>query len=109
VFYAASLPAEIEFDSVPFTDVQMRQLTFTWLQPVIDDTTMLPVDSYKVYWDAGYILEGDFVFLAEISAYDHYFFTTSDDLMPGHFYKFQVTAVNMIGEGVMSQVIGHYA
>lgn len=87
-FYAAALPEEIEFDSVIFTDVQMKQLTFTWLQPEIELTSMLPVNSYRVYWDAGYILEGDFVFLAEITAYDHYFFTTSDDLMPGMYYKF---------------------
>lgn len=70
---------------------------------------MLPVDKYNVYWDAGYILEGDFVLLAEIKAFDQFFFTTDDTLMPGMYYKFQVSAVNQIGEGALSEVAGHFA
>jgi hypothetical protein len=29
--------------------------------------------------------------------------------MPGTFYSFQVSAVNAIGEGVLSDVISHFA
>lgn len=35
---------------------------------------MLPIDSYKVYWDAGYLLQGRFELLATINSYDHYFY-----------------------------------
>jgi hypothetical protein len=59
---------------------------------------MLPIDAYNVYWDAGYILEGQFKLLATIDSYDHYFYEALD-LVPGAYYSFQVSAVNEIGEG----------
>lgn len=56
------------------------------MQPLIDEATMLPIDSYRVYWDAGYLLEDNYVLLSEITAYDHYFYKTDDDLIAGTFY-----------------------
>lgn len=67
---------------------------------------MLPISAYIVYWDAGYLL--DFVKLAEVDSYDHYFFE-AEFLTPGVFYSFKVTAVNQVGESLVSQVVSHYA
>jgi hypothetical protein len=69
---------------------------------------MLQIDSYKVYWDAGYILEGEYELLATINAFDHYFYTAMD-LTSGTYYSFQISSVNEIGEGELSDVISHYA
>jgi hypothetical protein len=69
---------------------------------------MLPIDSYKVYWDAGYILEGEFELLSTINSFDHYFYAAID-LTPGTYYSFQISAVNEIGEGELSEVVSHYA
>lgn len=85
-FYAAALPEQIQFDSLVFTDISQQSLTFEWMQPLIDEATMLPIDSYRVYWDAGYLLEDNYVLLSEITAYDHYFYKTDDDLIAGTFY-----------------------
>jgi predicted phage tail protein len=70
VFYAASLPEQITFPSTIFTGIEKVSLTFTWNQPVIDSTTMIAIDSYNVYWDAGYLLSGDFELIAQINSYD---------------------------------------
>jgi hypothetical protein len=69
---------------------------------------MLPIDSYLVYWDAGYILEGEFELLATINSFDHYFYAAID-LTAGTYYSFQISAVNEIGEGELSDVVSHYA
>ncbi len=56
---------------------------------MIDDQTQLPIDAYQVYWDAGYLLDGDFVLLETIRAYDHNFYQTEIELLiAGHLYKF---------------------
>lgn len=69
---------------------------------------MLPILSYKVYWDAGYLLSGNYELLETISSYDHYFYEAKN-LQPGVFYSFQVSATNAIGESVFSIVISHFA
>jgi hypothetical protein len=48
---------------------------------------MLPVDSYRVYWDAGYLLSGDFVLLNEVFAFNQNFLMVKN-LTPGVKYKF---------------------
>jgi hypothetical protein len=70
----------------------MNQLTFTWQQPVIT-ADQLPIDSYRVYWDKGFLLKGQYELLAEINSYDHYFYE-AEDLTLGVYYSFQVSAVN---------------
>lgn len=77
----------IEFDQTIFTQIEEQALTLTWKQPIIDDQTMLPILSYRVYWDAGYLLEGNFVLLTEINAFDHFFYRV-DSLVAGHRYQF---------------------
>lgn len=69
---------------------------------------MLPVDSYRVYWDAGYLLSGDFVLLDEVFAYNQNFLVVNN-LSPGTLYKFQVSGVNAIGEGSLSAEVSHYS
>ncbi len=48
---------------------------------------MIPIDSYLVYWDAGYILEGEFELLATINSFDQYFYAAID-LTGGTYYSF---------------------
>lgn len=48
---------------------------------------MLPVDSYNVYWDAGYLLSGNFVLLSQVNAYNQFFFDI-ENLAPGELYTF---------------------
>jgi len=48
---------------------------------------MLPIVSYKVYWDKSYLLSGSFVLLAEVKAYDQPFFEVKN-VTPGTLYKF---------------------
>ena len=54
-FYAAALPERIAFDSVIFTGTDLTKLTLEWLKPVLS-AEQLPILSYKIYWDAGYLL-----------------------------------------------------
>jgi len=90
-----------------FTKTELNQLTFTWIKPVIT-AEMLAIDSYKVYWDAGYLLSGQYKLKAEINSYDHYFYE-AEDLTPGVYYSFQVSSVNAVGESELSLVISHFA
>ena len=48
---------------------------------------MLPIDAYHVYWDAGYLLSGNFELLAAINSFDQFFYTVND-LTAGDLYKF---------------------
>jgi hypothetical protein len=41
-----------------------------WKQPILDELNRLPTLSYRVFWDAGYLLEGNYVLLEEVFAYD---------------------------------------
>jgi hypothetical protein len=67
---------------------------------------MIPIDSYNIYWDRGYLLQ--FEKLATVNSYDHYFFEAKS-LVPGILYSFQVSAVNQVGEGPLSEVVSNYA
>ena len=72
VFYAAALPEQIVFES--FTDFSKSKFTLNWVQPVINTETMLPIIAYRVYWDAGYLLPGNYELLATVNSYDQYFY-----------------------------------
>ena len=61
-----------------------------------------------MYWDAGYLLDGMFVLLDTVYAFNQNFYT-ADGLVAGQLYRFQVSSVNEVGESQLSQVIGHYA
>jgi hypothetical protein len=69
---------------------------------------MLPIFAYRVYWDAAYLISGNFALLSEIDSYDQFFYT-AESLQPGLLYTFQVTALNAIGESVLSAPISHIA
>ena len=101
VFYAAALPEQITFPTDVFTEIEKDRLTFTWNQPVIDTNTMLTIDQYRVYWDAGYLLSGNFELKALINSHDQFHYEVQG-LQPGTLYRFQVSAVNAIGEGSLS-------
>lgn len=108
--FAAALPEQIQFattSSEIFTETNLNKLTIAWTQPALT-SVMLPIDSYKVYWDAGYLLQGRFELLSTINSYDHYFYEAKD-LTPGIYYSFQVSAVNAVGESPLSSVVSHYA
>jgi hypothetical protein len=107
VFYAAALPLAPQFPVTPFTNFNLNSFKLQWTQPTIT-LVMLPVDSYRVYWDAGYLLSGDFVLLDEVFAFNQNFLVIKN-LTPGVLYKFQVSSVNAIGEGQLSGEVSHYS
>lgn len=41
-----------------------------WEKPILDELEELPILSYRVFWDAGYLLEGNYILLEEVFAYD---------------------------------------
>ena len=79
-----------------------------WEQPVIDVDNMLPIDGYNVYWDAGYLLSGNFVLKERLNSYDQFSYA-ADGLTAGTLYKFQVSARNAVGEGPLSDEVQSYA
>jgi len=108
-FYAAPLPDMITFPASPFTELGASFLKFTWHQPSINLALKLPILSYKVYYDASYLLSGQFTLLDTVTSYDQFFYRTADILVPGKRYRFQVSAVNAIGEGPLSTEIASFA
>ena len=64
------MPEQLTFPATVFTEIEKDLLTLTWEQPVIDADNMLPIDGYNVYWDAGYLLSGNFVLKAQLNSYD---------------------------------------
>lgn len=62
---------------------------------------MLPIDKYNVYWDAGFLNSEKFELLAQINSYNQFHFKVKS-LTAGTLYNFQVSSVNVIGEGVLS-------
>lgn len=62
-------------------------MTFVWDQPVRDPSTKLPIDAYRVYWDAGYLLSGNFELLATINSYEKTSYEATN-LEPGKLYRF---------------------
>jgi hypothetical protein len=57
-YYCAALPEKIEFPTTTFVDFGANTLEFVWNQPTMNLAEMLLIDSYRVYWDAGYLLQG---------------------------------------------------
>jgi len=107
-YIAAALPSKITFPPQPFSTVTLNSLELNWNTPIIDSATMIPINYYKVYWDEGYRNSGDFVLYSFVTSYDQDFFTVSN-LETGKLYKFQISAVNDVGEGLLSDEISHYA
>jgi fibronectin type 3 domain-containing protein len=69
-FYAAPLPDTITFPANPFTELGASFLKFTWNQPSISLALKLPILSYKLYYDASYLLSGQFTLLDTVTSYD---------------------------------------
>lgn len=105
---AAALPAKITFPANPFSEYGKTSLLITWITPVINAATMIPINYYKVYWDEGYRNSGDFALLSQVTSYDQNFYRVTN-LETGRLYKFQISAVNDVGEGILSNEIVHYA
>lgn len=92
----------------PFTAFTKTSLSFEWDQPSINTATQIDIDSYKIYWDSAELSSGNFELLATVDSYDQVFYT-AEGLTAGKYYRFQVSAVNAIGEGTLSAEFGHYA
>lgn len=75
------------FKSPAFTQVNLDRLVFEWDLPTIDQSTMLPIDSYKIYWDEGYLSSGEFKLLDTLHSFEHNFYEAKN-LVPGKLYKF---------------------
>ncbi len=86
-FYASPLPLQIGFPVTAITTNSKTSMTLTWTQPTIDGTYELPVDSYKIYWNEGYLSSGSFTLLATVNSFDQTFYTI-DNLETGVEYKF---------------------
>lgn len=84
-------------------------MTFSWNQPVINSYLQIPILRYNVYYDASYLLSGHFTLLDTVTSFDQYFYKTEPILVPGRRYRFQVSAVNEIGEGPLSEEISSFA
>lgn len=69
-FYAAPLPSKLTFPASPFTELEATSLKFTWDQPAINPALELPILEYRVYWDASYLLSGNFALLDTVTSYD---------------------------------------
>jgi hypothetical protein len=108
-YYAAPLPDQVVFPADPFTSIEEDSLTFEWDQPTVDLNVMLPILTYNIYWDAGYLLTDRFVLLDQVLSYDQTFYEVTDNLTSGRAYKFQVSAVNAIGEGPLLAEIESFA
>jgi titin len=66
----------------------------------------LPIAGYILYWDEGLRSSGNFTQLARVDSYDHNFFNvTGGMLKSGATYRFQVSALNLVGEGPLSEEI----
>jgi titin len=108
VYYAAPLPAKITFDTASNAHLKTSKYSIwlTWVLPAIAPATQLPIDAYVVYWDEGYRSSGNFSRLAKVEAYKENFYNvTGGILKTGHTYRFQVTAINRVGEGPVSDEV----
>lgn len=70
----------------------------------------MAVDAYVVYWDEGHLASGNFTELARIPAYDQNWYNvtvanTAGKLATGGTYRFTVSAINKVGEGLPSAEI----
>lgn len=70
--------------------------------------TILPVNSYQIYWDQGVLADGSYVLLASINSYNQNFYNATN-LVMGTLYNFKVSAINDVGEGDKSAIITSYA
>ena len=102
-YFAAPLPAEIAYDTLEDAHLLTSRswIQLTWIPPTIS-ATELPVEAFLVYWDEGSKSSGNFTQLARIDAPDHNFLNVSAGLRTGQGYRFQVSALNLVGEGPLS-------
>lgn len=97
---AATIPGQPTTPEKFSADVS--QITIRWDEPVSGNGGSIITD-YRVYWDAG-TGSGVFVYLGNTQSYET--FTVNANVSPsfsgGKTFTFQVSAVNVIGEGVVS-------
>ena len=105
-YWAAPLPAPPTFDTAGGAHLQTSRswIQLTWIRPTLTASD-LPIDSYRVYWDQGTRSSGNFTLLAVIDGVDNNFLNVSGILTTGQSYRFQVSAVNGVGEGPLSDEV----
>lgn len=83
----------------------MSQITIRWNDPPTGNGGSQITD-YRVYWDAG-TGSGNFVYLGNTLGYETYTVNSavSTAFTGGNTYAFQVSSVNVIGEGVVSSSV----
>jgi hypothetical protein len=69
-YWSAELPEAITFPESSFTEISESSFVINWEKPILDELEELPILSYRVFWDAGYLLEGNYILLEEVFAYD---------------------------------------
>lgn len=107
IYYAAPLPPTITFNTVNDAHLATNKVSIwlDWQTPSLS-ATELPIDSYVLYWDEGHRSSGNLTKLAQIDAYDQSHYNVTGGLLTtGHTYKFQVSAINLVGEGPLSAEI----
>jgi hypothetical protein len=100
---AAKIPEKPTTPSKFSADVS--QITVRWEEPVLGNGGSIITD-YRVYWDAG-AANGVFVYIGNTLSYETY--TVTANISPlftgGKTFSFKVSAVNVIGEGVVSDSV----
>jgi len=103
-YYAAPLPPTITYNTAGDAHLQTNKVSIwlDWQTPTLTGAE-LPIDSYVLYWDEGHLSSGNFTKLVQIDAYDQSHYNVTGGLLTtGHTYRFQVSAINKVGEGALS-------
>ena len=97
---AATIPGQPTQPAKFSSDV--TQITIRWDEPQTGNGGSIITD-YRVYWDEG-AGSGVFVYLGNTNSYETFTVNSavSSKFTPGKTFAFQVSAVNVIGEGVVS-------
>jgi hypothetical protein len=98
--YAATEPNKPH--SLAKVSADSSEISVDWLVPEEDGGS--PIIAYQLYWDEG-VSNGNYVLLDSIETAAY----TVTGLDAGMLYSFKVSAVNVVGESLLTQSVAIYA